>query len=377
MITSASSCALKLLVPLLLLLVDMKYTISQDDVDLVPIGSALLPPRSPSLSPTQNPPLTQPFNDERFKQRHNGPRTTTVTPEPNAINKTNSANTTDIAKLLKSKKEQEPYVGIRIRFNEPFFEETARLFYTVFSNQVKNIKIIPQRQCFQEGCFNLHSFLITGFQRPRGITLRPLAPNLLLLNIFSFDVDIKGLLHGNILLLLTAVPVSGRIDVGSRQLSITAAFDLQKNAQRVPYLRMQSCELRTGFVTTHVSELGLLTDSINLKYKADMVTKAKEMITTTICNQIEHLIKSQVNDRLRQMPRSISIAQIFSVLMNNDECKSVPVVACDDATGQKAKPAFEYSKQPIVPKTYDGFSAQSKAHSISKLVKQFCDNLQS
>jgi len=83
----------------------------------------------------------------------------------------------------------EPYAAIRVRFNEPFFEETARLFYQVFSYEVQNIVIQPQRQCFQEGCFRLHSFRITGFQRPRGISLKPQVPNLLLLNIFNFDVE--------------------------------------------------------------------------------------------------------------------------------------------------------------------------------------------
>jgi len=177
------------------------------------------------------------------------------------------------------------YVGIRVRFNEPFFEETARLFCKclvhpsnihpvylcisdqVFSHEAQHVHIHPQRQCFAEGCFRLHTFKITGFQRPKGISVRPLAPNQLLLNLFSFDVDIEGQLNGNVQLLLTAVPVAGQLTVSSRQLSLTAAFDLQKNQAKVPFLRMTTCELRAGYVTTQVNDLGLLTDSINLKYK--------------------------------------------------------------------------------------------------------------
>lgn len=45
-----------------------------------------------------------------------------------------------------------------------------------------------------------------------------------------------------------------------------------------------------------------------------MITKSKEMITLTICNEIERLIKSQINLRLRQIPRSISVSQIFKFL---------------------------------------------------------------
>jgi hypothetical protein len=63
--------------------------------------------------------------------------------------------------------------------------------------------------------------------------LKPLAPNLLLLNILSFDVDIESLLNGNVQLLLTTVPVTGNFLANTRQLSITALFDLQKDQNRV------------------------------------------------------------------------------------------------------------------------------------------------
>ena len=95
---------------------------------------------------------------------------------------------------------------------------------------------------------------------------RPNRINVCKKNSFS----IIGLLNGHVQLLLTAVPLGGRINVSARQLSISAAFDLQKNPQRVPFLRMQSCELRSGFVSTQVNDLGLLTDSINLKYKVHL-----------------------------------------------------------------------------------------------------------
>lgn len=45
---------------------------------------------------------------------------------------------------------------------------------------------------------------------------------------------------------------------------------MQKNQKKVPFLRMQNCNLRSGFVNTQVTNLGLLTDSINLKYKVNI-----------------------------------------------------------------------------------------------------------
>lgn len=58
-----------------------------------------------------------------------------------------------------------------------------------------------------------------------------------------------------------------------------------------------------------------------------MVTKAKEMLTTTICNQIEATIRSQVNERLQQMPRSISIAKIMGIFI---ECNKKDDLICSN-----------------------------------------------
>lgn len=61
-----------------------------------------------------------------------------------------------------------------------------------------------------------------------------------------------------------------------------------------------------------------------------MVTKAKEMITTTICENIDTSIRAQVNKRLRQMPRAISVADILRVLIAADEEE-----ACKPTDGQR------------------------------------------
>lgn len=71
----------------------------------------------------------------------------------------------------------------------PTHFDTDMSLDNVFTYQIQTISIAPQQQCFPEGCFSLYNFRITGFQRPRAISLRPLAPNLLLLSVFAFDVE--------------------------------------------------------------------------------------------------------------------------------------------------------------------------------------------
>ncbi|KAL3119557.1 hypothetical protein niasHT_010143 [Heterodera trifolii] len=221
------------------------------------------------------------------------------------------------------------FVGIRARFNPPIFEETSRLFFNVFNHEAQHVQIRPQKQCFAEGCFHLHTFRISSFQKPRSLTLKPLGPNVLLLDILSFDVDIESLLNGSVQLLITSVPITGNFYVSARQLSITALFDLQKDQHKVPYLRIATCELRSGMINTKVTNMGLLTEPINMKYKTEMLDKAKELITSTICETISDTIRERVNLVLRRMPRAISVAKIISsfVSSDSDDCSSSPPIA--------------------------------------------------
>ncbi|CAK5103530.1 unnamed protein product [Meloidogyne enterolobii] len=104
----------------------------------------------------------------------------------------------------------------------------------IFSEEAKSLQIPPQKQCFPEGCFRLHTFQIVNFQKPETFTVNPLGPNLLLLNIANFDLNIESLLSGNIqLLLFTPMPVSGNFYVDAQELSIKALLGLQKDGKKV------------------------------------------------------------------------------------------------------------------------------------------------
>uniref|UniRef100_A0AC34QGM0 Uncharacterized protein n=1 Tax=Panagrolaimus sp. JU765 TaxID=591449 RepID=A0AC34QGM0_9BILA len=178
--------------------------------------------------------------------------------------------------------------GIRIRFNDPLFSEAAQIFHSLFAYRVNTVQIpqqqqcfpedslfayrvntvqIPQQQqCFPEGCFALYNFRVTSFRQPRLITLKPLAPNYLLIDIANFDLDILGSVSGNLQIVLP-IQISGGIVISTKSLSITATLDLQKNQYRQPYLRAATCELRGGLYDARVTDLGLLTESINIRYK--------------------------------------------------------------------------------------------------------------
>uniref|UniRef100_A0A914L315 Lipid-binding serum glycoprotein C-terminal domain-containing protein n=1 Tax=Meloidogyne incognita TaxID=6306 RepID=A0A914L315_MELIC len=215
--------------------------------------------------------------------------------------------------------------GIKIRFNPPVFDNVAHFFHNIFSEEAKSLQIPPQKQCFPEGCFRLHTFQIVNFQKPETFTLKPLGPNLLLLNIANFDLNIESLLSGNIqFLLFTPMPVSGNFYVDAQELSIKALLGLQKDGKKVPSLRMVNCELIDGIINTKITDLGLFTDSINLKYKDDILSKAKALITTTICNTIFKTIRERVNLSLSKLPQFLSVSDILVTLFENfngtEEC---------------------------------------------------------
>uniref|UniRef100_A0A914LFR2 Uncharacterized protein n=1 Tax=Meloidogyne incognita TaxID=6306 RepID=A0A914LFR2_MELIC len=208
--------------------------------------------------------------------------------------------------------------GIKVRFNPPIFDNVAHFFHNIFSEEAKSLQIPPQKQCFPEGCFRLHTFQIVNFQKPETFTLKPLGPNLLLLNIANFDLNIESLLSGNIpFLLFTPMPVSGNFFVDAQELSIKALLGLQKDGKKVPSLRMVNCELIDGLINTKVTDLGLFTDSINLKYKDEILSKAKALITNTICNTIFKTIRERVNLVLSKLPQFLSVSDIMVTLFEN------------------------------------------------------------
>lgn len=53
-----------------------------------------------------------------------------------------------------------------------------------------------------------------------------------------------------------------------------------------------------------------------------MVGKAREVIQTTICSNLELIVKSQVNQRLSEIPKSIAVSQIIDFLDKDKEIVS-------------------------------------------------------
>ena len=90
-----------------------------------------------------------------------------------------------------------------------------------------------------------------------------------------------------------------------------------------------------------------------------MIAKAKEMITTTICDNIEQTMKAQANERLRQMPRAIAVSQILQVFKAHEEYK-LPTIGQRSFGGvleccrleivmRRKMPGCRCNGQPIVP----------------------------
>ena len=59
-------------------------------------------------------------------------------------------------------------------------------------------------------------------------------------------------------------------DLGNR-VSVTAYADLQKTLDDSPYLRFVQCHIDDGTIDARVGDMGLLTDTVNNKYKVRSV----------------------------------------------------------------------------------------------------------
>uniref|UniRef100_A0A7E4UNB9 BPI2 domain-containing protein n=1 Tax=Panagrellus redivivus TaxID=6233 RepID=A0A7E4UNB9_PANRE len=258
--------------------------------------------------------------------------------------------------------------GLRIRLNEPLFTEASSILHSIFSYRVQTVQIPQQQQCFPEGCFALYNLRVTAFRQPRVITLKPLAPNLLLINVVMFDLDILGAVGGNLQLLLT-VPVSGGLVINTNSLSLSATIDLQKNQYRQPYLRLASCELRGGFYDAKVTDLGLLTDSINLKYKQEMNAKAREVIQNTICTNLDNIVRTQVNSKLTEIPKAVSLARMLELLDETapERISSSPIiVSLDESVPARAGPTVVAPRAKHVSTPQQTFT-----HAVSPVAQPF------
>ncbi|KAI6213111.1 BPI2 domain-containing protein [Aphelenchoides besseyi] len=76
--------------------------------------------------------------------------------------------------------------------------------------------------------------------------------------------------------------------------------------------------------------MGLITDSVNIKYKKEMIDKTREIISMTICSNIEKTIRDQVNQRFKEIPKHISLYELFQYLDHTaTEVQPRPSVARD------------------------------------------------
>lgn len=80
-----------------------------------------------------------------------------------------------------------------------------------------------------------------------------------------------------------------------------------------------------------------------------MVQKAKELITQTICENIEQTLKAQVNERLRQMPRAISVADVLQLFATPPPPPSSHSPMHDDCCAPRPPSATSSQQQPHSP----------------------------
>ncbi|PAV91432.1 hypothetical protein WR25_06403 [Diploscapter pachys] len=162
---------------------------------------------------------------------------------------------------------------------------------------------------------------MASFRQPSVVTFGPAPPNLFAIKVSDFDFYITGQLTGNIQIIIQ-IPIAGSVHISGNGVSVTAYADLQKTLDDSPYLRFVQCHIDDGTIDARVGDMGLLTDTVNNKYKHLMSTQSKLQMETAICDHMNLLTQRHFSARLSKIPKSISVKDIISMMLAGRSTKA-------------------------------------------------------
>uniref|UniRef100_A0A1I7YRK1 BPI2 domain-containing protein n=1 Tax=Steinernema glaseri TaxID=37863 RepID=A0A1I7YRK1_9BILA len=203
---------------------------------------------------------------------------------------------------------------MRVRLNDPVYYQAENIIEALFSWQVHRTVIPTQQQCFAEGCVSIFNFRMSSFRPPATIALQPTPPNVLALTLKNFDLDITGQVTGTLQMLLP-IPVTGRILVHARNVVLRSEMEMQKTRGGVAFMKLSSCGIQGGFVDAKIVDMGLFTDTVNTKYRNEIVDKAKSLLESVLCDNVNKILKSEFNARLADIPKKLYMEDVVEAIM--------------------------------------------------------------
>ncbi|GMR59500.1 hypothetical protein PMAYCL1PPCAC_29695, partial [Pristionchus mayeri] len=248
-----------------------------------------------------------------------------------------------------------PTPAIRIRLNRGLFDQASSIASGLVEYQINRISLPSTQQCFTEGCVQIQNLRITNFRQPQGIYFGPIPPNQLVLRLTNFDFFITGNLGGSIQVIIQ-FPVGGTIYVTGRGLSVTTTFDLQKSVDDEPYLRMLTCGIEGGTIEARVAGMGIFTDTVNNKYGSMMSMQTRRNLQTTMCRHMQSLVDQHFSDRLRKLPRTISVKDLTTLVISGTREEDPQVAAVSPLPW-----SFDHSQQGLMQR--QAFSPQMQPFS--------------
>ncbi|KJH50465.1 hypothetical protein DICVIV_03397, partial [Dictyocaulus viviparus] len=208
-----------------------------------------------------------------------------------------------------------PKPAIRVRFNKGVFEQASTIVAGLVEYEGPRIKIPSSQQCFPEGCVQIHSLSIASFRQPTTVSFQPYPPNRFLIRLIDFDFFVTGQLSGSIFLIIQ-LPVFGTVYVSGLGVTVSAYMDIQKTSNDEPYFRMLSCNIDSGIVEAKVANMGLLTDTVNFKYRDQMSAHSRAQLEMAICENIYRITQQHFSSRLYRLPRQIHANELFKMFLS-------------------------------------------------------------
>ncbi|CAD5207037.1 unnamed protein product [Bursaphelenchus okinawaensis] len=206
--------------------------------------------------------------------------------------------------------------GIRFRVNPSGFKYANELLAPLLSQQIRNIRIPKVEQCIEEvdGCIKVEKILVSRYECPDVINLRPQSPNEVILEIKNLNLGLTGDLAGSVNTSGTPIPVVGQANCNAHGIAILVGLTLTRSNKKEHMLKITQCHASVESVDVFVENGGLLGDTANKEeFKSKISSQLKTLAPKKLCDLLPQLIDKDINKNLRQLPSSVSISEIIKM----------------------------------------------------------------
>uniref|UniRef100_A0A0N5AIX7 BPI2 domain-containing protein n=1 Tax=Syphacia muris TaxID=451379 RepID=A0A0N5AIX7_9BILA len=212
------------------------------------------------------------------------------------------------------------FAGVRARINQRTFQYLSYIASDVINREITRTAIAPITECLPgpliTGCINAYNLYVSRYRPPKSIAIHPSSPNKLVLSIDDLDLGLTGNLGGQINVLLP-LSLYGIVQANVYGASLLVEVIIDKSSQCTLCMKVVGCSVKFRYVDICIQNGGLVGDLANGLFRQQINNMVGEKINGKVCSMVSQLVNEKINPKLREVPMSMPLTQLFSLAGNN------------------------------------------------------------